>query len=252
MKEYTSKRAQEAQAKRSAAKEEEIQDCINDLELSSQRIVDLLSDFRILIKKRKKKDEFGKTLDSYKEDIAKRLSEVEDYIARLQHLSKGNNLIPHYQHKNNKWNLELTELEKQMEELTNSSLFNSLFGFGKKSVNHKEEKGELSSQKTQIVGQKAELFSNDAEQVKAKLTKLTIAVDSKIKSFCSGNGSIKSDIANFDSGLAILKSIVPNETMISHFESKQQEWKMKIEKAKKSKILVIIGVVILLILSDYL
>lgn len=243
----TGKRAQEVQEKRIAAKEEELRDCIDDLEFSSQRLASKLSKFKELIKKRKKKDEYGETIDSYKENITQKLSELEDYIAKLKYLNKGNSLIPHYQQKVDKWQSELTDLENQMEELKNVSLFSL---FGKKTT--KETKEVVYSKTPQAEEQNINLFSNNAEQVKEVLTQLTITVDSKIKSFCSGNKHVKSDIAKFGSGLAILKSIDPNNSIISHFESKQQEWSMKIERAKKSKILVIVGVIILLILSDYI
>ncbi|WP_455634660.1 hypothetical protein [Parabacteroides sp.] len=249
MKEYTSKRAQETQAKRTAAKDDEIRDCMDNLERASFFIEHNLSKFREMIRQRKKKNEYGDTLDSRKDAVIRELSELEDYIARLLSLDKNNSLISHYQQKVDKWQSELTDLEKQMEELKNVSLFSL---FGKKTTKAKETKEVVHSKTPQAEEQNINLFSNNAEQVKEVLTQLTITVDSKIKSFCSGNKHVKSDIAKFGSGLAILKSIDPNNSIISHFESKQQEWSMKIERAKKSKILVIVGVIILLILSDYI
>lgn len=224
----TGKRAQELQEKRLNEREEEIRDCIDDMSRYSKWVEDSFSKIREMIRKGKKKDKYGKTLDSCKDEILKNISIIENSVVKLKSLDKSNDNISHYQQKMSNWNDNLDSLIT-----LNSRLF------GKKAINS------MSSHIGTSIGN----FSNDPEEIKINLTKLSSFIDSKIKSFFSRNKSIKTDIAKFDSNLAMLKSIVPDDSMISHFDSKRKEWKAKIKQAKMSRI-IIIGAVILFFIIE--
>lgn len=215
---YEAKPIEWAKKIESKANKKGIEECIEELENSSEWINRTFVELKELSKIKKKKSKHEKAISECKESIASSLFKLENCIARLENLDKQNSLVSHYRQKFTQWNTELNNVELGIHGITGTPIS----------------------------------FPQDAEQVKATLTKLAISVDSKIKSFCSGNGKIKSDVASFENGLAVLHSVDSDDSMISYYDSKLQEWKLKMAKAKKTKIFVIVGSIVLIFLLDYI
>ncbi|NDV82473.1 hypothetical protein [Bacteroides sp. 51] len=239
----TGKRAQEIREKRISDKEEDIQDRIDDLSCSSDRINDHFSDYREMKRKGQKKDRLGYTLKYHKEQIENEISELEDNIIRLKSLNKDNCVIPHYQQKVEKWREALNDLDDQLAESKSTGLFSGLFNAPKKEKDITLTVASSTKKKVEEI----EVFSSDSEKIKATLAKLSTNIDSKIEGLLSTNKAIASDISKFDTNIAVLKSIAPDDSIISYFESKQKEWKTKMERAKLS-LIVIVSVVIIFFL----
>ncbi|NDW11460.1 hypothetical protein D0T50_00970 [Bacteroides sp. 214] len=88
----------------------------------------------------------------------------------------------------------------------------------------------------------------DKDAIITELTALSSYVDLWIK---ESNQNLNAAKSKFDAGLAMLRSIEPNNTMIAYFEGKKIEWQTFIEQQKKKKrttILVIAGVLLVFVI----
>lgn len=86
------------------------------------------------------------------------------------------------------------------------------------------------------------------DDLKIKLTNIGIAIDANIKSICSRNKKIKAVLSSYESGLVILKNINPQDPIIAHLDNKLQEWKAKVKRARITRNLTVILIILLIAL----
>lgn len=86
------------------------------------------------------------------------------------------------------------------------------------------------------------------DDLKIKLTNIGIAIDANIKSICSRNKKIKAVLSSYESGLVILKNINPQDPIIAHLDNKLQEWKAKVKRARITRNLIVILIILLIAL----
>lgn len=245
----TGKQAQKLQEQRINDRIENIQDCVSDLSYNSERIEDKFADIKEMIRTGKKKDIIGHTLSYHRDGIEQYISELENNIIKLKSLEKDNVNIPHYQQKHKKYLEALNDLDNQLEGSKSISIFSGIFSAPK------EQKDVTPSTRIFSANKKTEetvFSSNDTEKLKANLINLSTAIDSKIESFLSDNKEIVPEISTFESGIAMLKSIAPNDSIIAHFEAKLKKWEDTIKRAKmRLRILIAVAAVIFIIFFIY-
>lgn len=235
------KKAQEIREKRISEQESAVIERMDDLQCYSSRIEGCFSEIKEIKLTKRKKNERGKNIQSLSEEVLQNISKIENTLVELKALDsdKASVVEPHYQQKINIWKSQLSEIDILTKKENTSSFF---FGTKKKEI----------PKVIQMPGENIDisLQNNDIEELKSKLIELGSIIDSNIKWFCSGNKKIKSALYKFESGLIMLKSKNPQEPIIPHFETKQDEWNTKVKRAKLSKIAIIVVIIAWLLLPE--
>lgn len=237
----TGKKAQEIREKRISEQESAVIERMESLQSYSKWIENSFSKIKELKRTKRKKNEFGKNIHSLSEEILQNISEIENTLVELKALDndKASVVEPHYQQKISIWKSQLNEVDISTEkENTGSSFFGTKKNETSKIIQLPDKNINISLQ------------NNDIEGLKSKLIELGSIIDSNIKWFCSGNKKIKSALSKFQSGLVMLKSKNPQEPMITHFETKQDEWNTKVKRAKLSKIVIIVIIIAWLLIPE--
>lgn len=241
MTDITGKKAQEIREKRISEQENAVIERMESLQNYSKWVENKFSEIKELKRSKRKKKEYGKSIHSLSEEILQNISEIENTLIELKALDNDKALVvePHYQQKISIWKSQLNEIDV-LTEMENTG--GSFLGTKKKET----------SKITQLPDEKINisLQNNDIEELKSKLIELGSIIDSNIKWFCSGNKKIKSALSKFQSGLVMLKSKDPQEPMITHFETKQDEWNIKVKRAKLSKIAIIVIIIVWLLIPE--
>lgn len=93
---------------------------------------------------------------------------------------------------------------------------------------------------------KEQLIEINPTSLKSTLAELSMKIDTLMEQ----NQDASSVISRFKYAFALLKSLVPNDTMISYYESKPKEWEVKEKSNNKKSIIFILCLFLLgLILS---
>lgn len=98
------------------------------------------------------------------------------------------------------------------------------------------------------------VFTNNADELTQTLLNFGNLIDTEISSFDFAGTEHKFSDARtkFDNGVRLLKSIDPNNKMISYFESQQQKWEKKRKMHIKYRIYIIAGIVFFILLFTIL
>lgn len=227
------KRAQAIKETRANKIDEEARNRLNNLSRYSNLIEENFSKIREMIRNKTKKNERKQTITSLIEEINQYISKIENGLIELKTLDNEKALVaePHYQQKIVNWRNQLNNIDVLI-------------------VTPNKNKSRISSETLNQIN----ITSQDTnpDELKVKLTNIGTIIDADIKSICSGNKKIKPALSSFESGLAMLKAINPQDPIIAYFDNKLQEWKAKVKQARISKIAIIVSIILLLILSDYM
>lgn len=235
MADNTGKRAQELREKRINEQERIFQNCVRDLSYNSQRVEDSLSEVKDMIRNKQKKDEDGESIESYRDEVMKYLSKLQDTLMQLRSLDKDNVQIPYYQQKIENFHGELTKVNNDIERMRGFSLFGS------------SKRQTIQNSKVVVPPiPTIDVSCNDTEQIKNNLIKLASNIDAHIKLICSGNKAIKPYLSQFESLFIVLKDKEPDNPMIPDYENRLLEWKKKIKIALISKYAIIVIIIALL------
>ena len=198
--------------------------------------------------------------DEQKNALMVKIAKFERDVMTLQSVDSANEKISYYERKINTWRRELLELEMDLrygnkKDNTNKenikmqdecpSITNTVNQSSTIKNNQKEQNNQ---EKTK---EKFFLNEEDVGSVKATIAKLSIDIDTKI----GESEDISQEKAQFDYALMILKTKLPNDTVIAYYEQKRLEWNLKEKENRKKQI--VIGIVIFFIfiisilLSEY-
>lgn len=267
MAENIGKRAQQEREKRLRESDEAVRAKVNSLSYIANEIEENFSIIKHLIKENKRNKKVLShhvSIEEYKSKMQQGITRLQNSIMELSALdaSKCSIVSPHYQQQIANWQKQLKELEPQIknviltgdddldefDKLENESFLDRILG----NDNESKSTSEQAKKEARIIN--SIVFTNNADELTQTLLNFGNLIDTEISYFDFAGTEHKFSDARtkFDNGVRLLKSIDPNNKMISYFESQQQKWEKKRKMHIKYRIYIIAGIVFFILLFTIL